>query len=78
MRRYAANLFRVVTMAIAAMCVADANYFIPPTTLDLGVGTALLASDCPPTIQATSPPGFDPWITPNGPGVRASFFSGSR
>jgi hypothetical protein len=56
-------------MAIAAVCVADANYFIPSTTLDLGIGTALLATDCPPTIPATPPSGVDPWITPNGPWI---------
>lgn len=69
MERSAVTLFRVVLMAIAAVCVMDANYFIPSQALDLGVGTALLASDCPPTIPATPPPSADPAIAPNGPWI---------
>jgi hypothetical protein len=72
MRRYARTLFRFFTIALAAVCVVEANLFIPSTTLDLGIGTPLLASDCQDVVAADlegqiAPDG--PWITKQCPEV---------
>lgn len=62
----AKTLFRFFLIAFAAVCVTNANFFIPTATLDLGIGTAIMAS-CPQTMPAIA---RGP-IAPNGPSIAA-------
>jgi hypothetical protein len=52
MRRPVTTLFRYVAIAFTAVLLTDANLLLPVTTLDLGIGSTVLAA-CPP---ATKPP----------------------